>query len=285
MTKKLSEIQIQFKSSLSPLYNEREIRAIFHQYIFDKLHILKYEYYLYPDKELSNDLIKIIENDLERLVKGEPLQYICGKTLFYGLELIVDSSVLIPRPETEELIDIIINENKNKKIAILDIGTGSGAIAISLAKHLPQADVFGIEISPEALSTAKINALKNNVSVDLKIYDIMKEISDNSFLNLDIIVSNPPYIPESEKKNIHPNVVDYEPEIALFVPDNNPLIFYKKIISFSKNHLKKGGIVYLETHEKFHNELEILFSESEFIKIRKVKDINGKPRMLVCHKK
>jgi release factor glutamine methyltransferase len=284
MTKKLSEIQIQFISSLGALYDEREIRAIFHQYINDRLNISKYKYYLSPEHELPDDLTILIENDIERLAKGEPLQYICGKTLFYGLKLDVNSSVLIPRPETEELTDLIIKENKNKNITILDIGTGSGAIAISLAKHLSEARVSAIDISPEALSTAKANALKNAVFVDFKVFDIMNGMVDSSSGNFDIIVSNPPYIPESEKKHIHPNVVEYEPEIALFVPDSNPLVFYKEIAMFSKNHLKKGGIIYLETHEKFHNELEILFSESNFINIRKLTDINGKPRILVCRK-
>jgi len=285
MTKKLSEIQIQFISSLGALYDEREIRAIFHQYVNDRLNISKYQFCLSPGHELPDDLTMLIDNDIERLSKGEPLQYICGKTLFYGLELEVNSSVLIPRPETEELTDLIIKENKNKNIAILDIGTGSGAIAISLAKHLSEARVSAIDISPEALSTAEANALKNAVVVNFKIFDIMNEIADRSFGNFDIIVSNPPYIPDSEKIHIHPNVVEYEPEIALFVPDSDPLVFYKKIAMFSKNHLKRGGAVYLETHEKFHNELVLLFLESEFINIRKLADINGKPRMLVCQKK
>ena len=285
MANKLSEIQIQFIFSLKHLYDEREIRAIFHQYINDRLNISKYQYYLSPERELPDDLTMLIKSDIERLAKGEPIQYICGKTLFYGLEIDINSSVLIPRPETEELIDLIIKENKNKNIDILDIGTGSGAIAISLAKYLPGACVSAIDISSEALSTAETNALKNAVIVNFKIFDIIKEIPNSSFGNFDIIVSNPPYIPESEKIYLHPNIVEYEPEIALFVADNDPLVFYKKIAMFSKNHLKKGGTVYLETYEKFHNELISLFLESQFINIRKLADINGKPRILVCQKR
>ncbi len=285
MTKKLSTLLVQFKSALRGLYDDREIIAIFHQYLSDKLTISKYEYYLSPEQEVADNLAAIIDHDIERLSKGEPIQYICEKTFFYGLELYLNSSVLIPRPETEELVDLIIKENKNKKIAILDIGTGSGAIAISLAKNLPDARISAIDISTEVLSTAELNAKKHAVSVDFTIHDIRKEIPASSFGNFDIIVSNPPYIPENEKKNIHPNVVEYEPNIALFVPENDPLIFYKKIISFSKNHLAKGGMVYLETHEKYHKELEILFFESGYMDIRKIKDLNDRPRMLVCRKK
>jgi len=285
MTKKLSAILVQFKSALRGLYDDKEIIAIFHQYLSDKLTISKYEYYLSPEQEVSDNLSAIIDQDIERLSKGEPIQYICEKSFFYGLELFLNSSVLIPRPETEELVDLIIKENKNKKIAILDIGTGSGAIAISLAKNLSDARISAIDISAEALSTAEFNAKKNAVFVDFTIHDIMKDIPDSSLGNFDIIVSNPPYIPENERKNIHPNVVEYEPNIALFVPENDSLIFYKKIISFSKDHLAKGGMVYLETHEKYHKELEILFFESGYTDIRKIQDLNDKPRMLVCRKK
>jgi len=225
--------------------------------------------------------------DLEALSRGYPIQYITGKTIFYGLELHVNPDVLIPRPETEELVEHIIYSIFNiqySKIKILDIGTGTGAMAIALAKNIKNATVYATDVSEKALITAQKNADENNVQITFFHHNILKD--DLALLpdNVDIIVSNPPYIPQSEIKYLHKNVVDYEPKTALFVPDENPLIFYDAIAQVAKKILREGGSLYLETYERFHAELSAMLAERDFKEIELWNDINGKPRFVSCKK-
>jgi release factor glutamine methyltransferase len=229
------------------------------------------------EKVNNEEIISIIN----RINQSEPIQYILGETEFYGRKFKVNKNVLIPRPETEELVDLIIKENKKqKKIKVLDIGTGSGCIAITLAKELPEAEVCALDISKDALKTANENALMNNAKVDFSHADIIQNLKFK-LQNLNIIVSNPPYVRESEKKQMHTNILEHEPFTALFVKDEDPLIFYKSIILFAKQHLVENGKCYFEINEKFGQETIALFAENNFSEIRIIKDLQNKDRIAV----
>ena len=233
-----------------------------------------------PDLQIS-----FISDDIEMLAKGCPLQYVLEKTTFFDLPLIINSSVFIPRPETEELVATICNDAANhENVKCMEIGTGSGAIAIALAKNLINAHVWATDISVNALDIAKKNAKNSNVNIVFLKHDILKDSIDYLPENFDIIVSNPPYIPQSEKENLHKNIVDYEPHNALFVPDEEPLIFYEAIANIAKIILRSGGLLYFEIHEKFHLDLFATLSNYHFKEIEFWNDINGKPRFIRCKK-
>ncbi|MDD3566985.1 MAG: peptide chain release factor N(5)-glutamine methyltransferase [Bacteroidales bacterium] len=237
-----------------------------------------------PQLTLSNDESTLLEYYISQLKLQKPIQYILGNTEFFGLNLRVTPSVLIPRPETEELVDWILKTHNSTSPSILDIGTGSGCIAIALAKNIPGAKVFALDISPEALVLASENAEKNDASVTFinkNILHLPTELDGSPF---DIIVSNPPYVRESEKKLMEPNVLEYEPELALYVSDANPLEFYKAIASVAQKHLKPKGWVYCEINEAFGIETASIFAEMGFSDLTIRKDINGKERMLRCRK-
>jgi len=295
---KISSLRSIFHTKLAPLYEERETDAIFFTYIEDKFNIKKYQYHLNPVLEIVFE-----ETDIEVLANGAPIQYVTKKATFGELQLSVNPSVLIPRPETEELVALVLNiekaeEQKNLTILrsydptvlrsydlkILDIGTGSGAIAIALAKKIENAEVWATDISEEALKIAKENADAHDAKITFLLHDIL---NDDSLLlpdNLDIIVSNPPYIPISERSNLHKNVVNFEPNSALFVPDENPLLFYMVIAETAKKILRRGGVLYFETHEKFHSELSAILVELDFKEITLWNDLNNKPRFASCKK-
>ncbi len=236
--------------------------------------LLKYDYVL--NNEIQNKIISIIS----RLKKNEPIQYILGKTEFYNLNFIVSKNVLIPRQETEELVDWIIKDTKpiNKQLNILDIGTGSGCIAISLSKNLSKSKIYAIDNSIKALQIAEQNAKINNVNTAFKYQDIFS--NDKLNMKFDIIVSNPPYIREKEKLFIHKNVLDFEPPNALFVSDNEPLRFYKAIAEFCKNNLVANGKLYLEINELLGLETKKILLKYNFKNIEIKNDINNKPRMI-----
>jgi release factor glutamine methyltransferase len=216
-----------------------------------------------------------------RLKYYEPIQYILGETEFYGLKLKVTSSVLIPRPETEELVDWVVRSNLPEKCTILDVGTGSGCIAIAIKSQLKNAKVSGIDISGEAIEIARQNALENGLEVIFSSADIfdLKSVMKEKY---DVIVSNPPYIRESEKVQMHSNVLNHEPEIALFVPDSDPLRFYIAIAGFAKNNLRENGRLFFEINENLGAEMTDLLVNFGFNQIEVKKDINGKNRMFSC---
>jgi len=216
-----------------------------------------------------------------RLKNFEPIQYILGETEFYGLKLAVNPFVLIPRPETEELVQWIIKSQLPENCKILDIGTGSGCIALALKNELKNAEVFGTDISENALVVARQNAIKNNLDVDFFQADILKweKIDWKTF---DVIVSNPPYIRESEKKLIHPNVINHEPASALFVADSNPLVFYRSIAIFAKKQLSGNGLLFFEINENLGSEMKKMLICFGFSEIEIRKDINRKNRMVCC---
>ncbi len=277
----IDKINKSFKTELKDIYPEREIQTFVEILLEYYAGLNKTDLILKSEEILKPTVNEQIENALFRLKKEEPIQYIIGETEFYDLKLKVNPSVLIPRPETEELVDWIIKNHKNnKKINILDIGTGSGCIPLALKNNLPNAKVFAIDISETALETAKQNAKLNNLDVSFTQLDILNAEIKQKFEKFDIIVSNPPYIREKEKELMHKNILENEPHLALFVGDNDALVFYKAIIHFAKNHLKKQGNLYFEINEAYGNEIITLLKENEYQDIEFKKDINGKDRMI-----
>ena len=229
---------------------------------------------------INESELLLVYDAVKELEQQKPIQYILGKTDFYGLEFSVTPAVLIPRPETEELVDLIIKENKNKTgLKILDIGTGSACIAISLKKYWLGAEVAAIDISAEALELAQKNAEINQVEIVFKNIDMLEESQWLETGDFDIIVSNPPYVLESEKAMMQPNVLEYEPSTALFVPDSDPLMYYDAIFRFAVSK-KKRSQIYLEINENKASELIALAKKYEMSDIRILKDINGKDRFL-----
>jgi len=269
---------------LSPIYKKNEAKSL-SQWIIESIFGIKpHEISLCKDKEISPNERQRIEDILLRLLNHEPIQYILGETEFFGMSFSVNPDVLIPRPETEELVEWIIREHGEKTtypLQILDIGTGSGCIAVSLAKHLPDANVYAIDISEQALETAKHNASINNVCVLFIRQDIFKPISSDIFpKKWDIIVSNPPYISVSEQKNMEKNVLEYEPHTALFVSDKTPLIFYEQIAEFGKKHLNENGAIYVETSALYGQKTAEMFCSQGYQHVDLRKDISGRDRMI-----
>lgn len=279
---KIKQYRTQFIKELSPFYDAYEAESFFYLILEDRHKLRQIDLAL--NNELSfeeNDFI-MWEELVNHLKNEVPIQYLLGKTNFYGLDFEVNENVLIPRPETEELVEWIINENaipeKSKKIKILDIGTGSGCIAISLAKNLPNAEVFGIDVSKKAIETAKRNAVRNNVDVTFMFLNILE--TDVFACQFDIIVSNPPYVRNLEKQEIKKNVLDYEPHLALFVEDNDALIFYRKIALLSKTGLNKNGKLYFEINQYLGKEMIELLEKMDFKNVELRKDIYENDRML-----
>jgi release factor glutamine methyltransferase len=234
---------------------------------------------------LSDEQRENIEKIVARLQHQEPIQYILGKTEFYSLPFELNRHTLIPRPETEELVDWIVSEHQNRTGKLLDIGTGSGCIAVSLAKHLPKMDVSAMDISAEALKMARKNAETNGVEVlffqedMLACRDVARRVSTAMF---DLIVSNPPYILENEKAEMQDNVLCYEPYSALFVPNENPLLFYEAIVDFAQKNLRSGGALYLEINQKFGKETAEMLRQKGFSDIEVRQDLQGNDRMIKC---
>ena len=269
---------------LSPVYPKQEIES-FSRLIFEKiLGLSPVQVHLNRNETISAANLVQIKEIVHRLTQFEPIQYILGETEFYGLNFTVNPSVLIPRPETEELVDWIINDSRDSAPCILDIGTGSGCIPVALVKNLPGSSAEGWDISAEALITASRNALINQAEVSFRCVDVLNSTQLKPTGYYDIIVSNPPYITPAEKVHMQQNVTQFEPHLALFVPDNDPLIFYRKIAELAMGHLRSGGHLYLEINEKFGNQTADLLASHGFIKIILKQDINGKERMTKCEK-
>ena len=277
----LKELKTHYLNSLSKLYPKTEIDTFFFYLIEEYLDLQRIDFSLQPNKIIENTDFLKFEKALNRLKKEEPIQYILGKTEFYGYPFLVTKDTLIPRPETEELVEWILQElefQKKKKTSILDIGTGSGCIAISLAKKNKNLSVSAIDFSKEAIEIAKQNAKLNEVNIYLIEKDILltKEL-DTAF---DVIVSNPPYVRELEKVEIKNNVLQNEPHSALFVSDSNPLIFYSKIADLAKNHLTKNGLLFFEINQYLGQETKVMLSKKGFKNIELRKDLFGNDRMI-----
>ena len=279
---KIKEYRSYFIHELTPIFDEGEAESFFYLILENKQQLKRIDLALQPDLTISADQIKVWNIILEQLKQEIPIQYLLGKTSFYGLDFEVNPAVLIPRPETEELVDWIIKSNADaqtlKKIKILDIGTGSGCIAISLAKNIPDAQVFAIDVAAEALATAQKNAEINEVHVTF----INKNILETTDLEqqFDIIVSNPPYVRNLEKEEIKKNVLDYEPHLALFVEDNDALIFYRKIAELTQKNLSENGQLFFEINQYLGQEMMELLEKMNFKNIELRKDIYGNDRMM-----
>ena len=271
----IKDIRSFLSQEINDIFPPEEIWAMSNIIVRDVLGISDIERLRDSDKLLSEKEIVTIQNIASELKTGKPIQYILGEAPFYGLTFKVTPDTLIPRQETEELVRHIITENASLEGDILDIGTGTGCIAIALSVNMQKANLFASDFSREALEVAQINAQKNNVKVTFIHDDILNTSIDGSF---DIIVSNPPYVLESEKRMMSINVVNFEPPTALYVPDDKPLLFYEKIAEFASEHLKEKGKLYFEINEAFGPQVAEMMRSKGFQKVRIIKDINGKDR-------
>lgn len=277
----IKEIVTSIRTALQPLYDEREAAAIAYLYVQTKFGMQRYELALRGQEEVEAVKMAEIEHDVEKLKQGCPVQYVLGETEFYGLAFKVTPSVLIPRQETEELVQMVVQRYAGKHVKIWDVGTGSGCIAVTLAKMLPNAQVFATDISEDALTVALCNAQRNGVGVTFARHD-MRDTDHLPFdgVRFDVIVSNPPYIPASDRAKMHRNVTDYEPSLALFVPDDDKLWCYKAVAQIGERVLNPGGRIYVETYHDFHEEIEEIFQQYGMREIQSMKDLNGNLRFV-----
>ncbi|HNR42721.1 MAG TPA: peptide chain release factor N(5)-glutamine methyltransferase [Bacteroidales bacterium] len=275
----IRDIRNHISGELKEIYPEEEIQSLFEIMV---LHILggsKAGLLGNPQRRLTNEESERIMLFCNELKTGRPVQYITGETVFYNCRIRVGPEVLIPRPETEELVDLVLRENRNFSGTITDACTGSGCIAIALARNLPAAGITGLDNTPAALKTASGNALLNRVSINFILSDILKNgIADAP--KPDIIVSNPPYVRESEKALMHRNVLEFEPHSALFVPDDDPLVFYRAILESGNRVMDRGGKIYFEINEAMGESMVNLMESLNYIGIRVVSDINGRDRII-----
>ena len=280
----LKEYRNHFNKELSAIFPQTEIDSFFFLLIEKELQLKRIDVALHRELSISKEKFEHLYNALSRLKNPEPIQYILGETEFYGLPFVVNKHTLIPRPETEELVAWVIEhlkEQKNKAtqettLSILEIGTGSGCIAIALAKNIPNVKITAIDISSKALKVAKANAESNQVDINFMEQDILA--AGQLSQQFDIIVSNPPYVRHLEKEEIHPNVLENEPHIALFVDDKNPLLFYNKIATLAKTHLTKKGALFFEINQYLGKETLAMLKEKGFSSTLR-KDVFGNNRM------
>jgi release factor glutamine methyltransferase len=278
---RLKDVQIRFHNELDAIYGSEEVDAFFYRLTDSCYGVSRMELALNNDYKIKD--AKLILNSLTLLKAEKPIQYITGETEFFGLPIKVNEHTLIPRPETEELVEWVLKGDRNKTINILDIGTGSGCIAISLAKNLPKANVYALDISKEALKTAKINADLNDVEIDFIEADILSICDtklDSVSNNFDIIVSNPPYVREKEKPLMKHNVINNEPHLALFVKDEKPLQFYEAITEFAINNLTAKGELFFEINEFLGRKMIQLLIDNNFKNVELKQDIFKKDRMI-----
>jgi release factor glutamine methyltransferase len=283
----LKELQNIFHIELDAIYGKHEVDSFFYLCTEHYLSIPRIQLTLEPGLAITKSETDTFFKVIEHLKQQKPIQYLLGETEFFGLRFKVNDSVLIPRQETEELVDLIIRSvtlsTVKKSLNILDIGTGSGCIAISLAKNLPNAKIYALDISKEALKVAKQNADLNNVEINFIEASILDETCHSALdaeSTFDVIVSNPPYVRNLEKQEIQPNVLDNEPHLALFVEDDNPLLFYKAITNFGLKNLKPKGALYFEINQYLGEETKALLMDTNFQKVELLKDLNGNDRML-----
>ncbi len=278
---------VDFAHKLLAVYDQDEARAIA-GYVCAELLMIKWQQLNIIQKELSDAEVEHFDRILNRLLKGEPIHYILGYTWFYGLKFDLNPSVLIPRPETEELVDLVLSYCRKNNITaptIIDIGTGSGCIPISLKKNLPQAQVYGVDIMPNAIITANHNSRLNKTDVNFVEADMLNTTTLIDVLKISqspvILISNPPYIAQKEAEGIHNNVLKHEPHTALFVPNDDVLLFYKAIVSYVKLVLKQGDSVWLEINPLFAQDTLSLFQNlSNIIQSYIINDISGKQRFV-----
>lgn len=280
------ELERKFIDALSSIYGPEEAKSLSWLSISFVCKLERAKYLSIKQEEIPSADAEQLFKILEQLIQGRPLQYILGETEFYDLTFKVNPDVLIPRPETEELVDWVLItiraiNGETEVLKILDIGTGSACIPISIKKYIPLADITAIDISESALNTAKQNADINQTEINF-IHDDILNPSNLELINTkyDLILSNPPYVTDSEKEQMLDNVLKHEPHTALFVPDIDPLLFYRAIADFALNHLKKNGFMFLEINEKFGQETINLLHEKGFKEVELRQDMGGKDRMI-----
>ncbi|GHT62139.1 release factor glutamine methyltransferase [Bacteroidia bacterium] len=272
------------KEQLRDYYPESEIKSFYYLIMESVCRLDKQSVLLGKDTQISPNEKRMIEEMVEDLRKFRPIQYILGETEFYGLKFKLNERVLIPRPETEELVERVLNgcTVHGTRCRMLDVGTGSGCIAVALAKFLSGAEVYALDISEKALEVASENARNNRVNVRFIRHDIFEDLPENLPEQFDVIVSNPPYITPVEKEIMSKNVLDYEPHQALFVPQEKPLLFYERIADVARNRLKDSGKLYFETSAVYGKEAAEMLKKKGFGSVRLFKDISGKDRVLVA---
>jgi release factor glutamine methyltransferase len=280
----IKQYRQEFISALRSIFDEKEVESFFY-ITLETFHGMKrIDLALQPNFELDAKQLLQWETVLAQLKTQKPIQYILGETEFYGLPFYVNENTLIPRPETEELVAWILSNlhihTSTHSLKILDIGTGSGCIAIALAKNIPKAKVYAIDVSQKALAIAQKNALRNNVEVTFLEKNILK--TNDLEVQFDIIVSNPPYVRQLEKGEIQKNVLDYEPHLALFVEDHDALLFYRKIAQLAQKNLSQKGLLYFEINQYLAKEMLELLQKHNFKNSELKKDIYGNDRMIVC---
>ena len=282
--RQLSQYALQ---ELKDTYNPQEIQSICRIVFLDVLQYTKINIHIRKNEILDESFVNKFFEIVRLLKIGHPLQYIIGETEFSGLKFGVNPSTLIPRPETEELV-LLARERLAAGKKVLDIGTGSGCIAIALSAACPGAEVTGIDISPEAVETARANAVRNRVKAEFLIRDILR-FETETWQHYDLIVSNPPYVRESEKQEMQRHVLDHEPHLALFVPDSDPLLFYRQIAEFGCRYLASGGFLYFEINEALGKETAALLENYNYRQVHVVKDLFDKDRFVTAqapiHKK
>jgi release factor glutamine methyltransferase len=276
----IKNIRLLLARELKPVYPPEEVNSLTNIILKTCLNTDWLHHLTEPDRLVEENVVKRIISITGELKTGKPIQYILGETEFYNCRLKLNNNTLIPRQETEELVDLIIRENHGYKGNILDLGTGSGCIAIALARNIPGSEITAIDNSLEALKIAEQNAMLNNVSIEFRNIDIMDTGQNHMLADFGIIVSNPPYVLESEKVHMHSNILDFEPSDALFVPDDDPLVYYRKILELSDILLKPGGRIYFEINESMGSTLRNIMSEAAFSDLAIIMDINGKDRII-----
>jgi len=281
----LNEARTVLTKELKNVYETDELRNIIELVVEHITNMSRAEQVKNKIPYLTCTQLEDLDAITERLKKNEPVQYVLGEAWFAGMKFKVNKNVLIPRPETEELVDWIVKESQKSKVKsqnIIDIGTGSGCIPITLKHQLPEANVSAIDVCSEALFTATENAIKLNTEVDFTLLDFLDEEKWNELHQYDIIVSNPPYVKQSEINTIHERVKEFEPHLALFVPDNDPILFYKKLSDFSMKHLNAGGKLFVEINEALGEAVSNLFRSAGFLNVDLKKDMQGKDRMVMA---
>ena len=277
---RLSSARAYFNEQLTAQFSASECKQMWQQILYKRFRWTPTELLLKQDERLSESDLLYIRSFVKRLQAHEPFQHILGEVFFSDLLLKSDARALVPRPETEELIDLIQKQGQDFS-QIVDVCTGSGCIALALKSKFPQAEVLGLDLSHEAIALATENASFTNLVVDFQVIDIFKWQPTQNF---DLLVSNPPYIPQAEKAQMQANVLQYEPHMALFVPDQAPLLFYERLQVLAKNHLAKGGWLALEIHEEFATPTQALFETPDYINLEIYRDLQGKNRMLLAQK-
>lgn len=277
----VSVIVQKFKNELKNLYDEKEIMQFLYLLFRNRMNWSRADLHINKDQKLEEEIVIYFNEACSRLAGNEPVQYIIGVTDFLGSTLTVNPSVLIPRPETEELVTLMIHDLKSRNrssLSLIDIGTGSGCIALAIKKQFPEMKVYGCDISQQAVALASGNAINNNCDITFLRLDILDPSAWSQLPEMNFIISNPPYVTSAEKQFMQENVIAWEPHLALFVADDDPLKYYKAIANFARSHLLKNGLLYFEINERFSSEVRTLLQQSGFENTEISRDMNGKVR-------